>query len=92
MYLPRVCLTWLGTVIDRRILQNLCFSSCLIRAFIGYSNANYALSEVRNPVQTIKRAAPLALILVSVAYISVNVAYYAVVSKADILDSGTVAA
>lgn len=64
----------------------------VIWSFIGYSNANYALSEVQNPVRTIKRAAPIALSLVTTAYISVNIAYYAVVSKADILNSGTIAA
>ncbi|KAG6329931.1 hypothetical protein ID866_9160, partial [Astraeus odoratus] len=64
----------------------------VIWSYMGYSNANYALSEVQDPVRTIKRAAPLAMMLVTVVYILVNVAYYAVVSKADILDSGTIAA
>lgn len=62
------------------------------RSFVGYSNANYALSEVRNPVQTIKKAAPLALLLVTIFYMLVNVAYFAVVSKEDILSSGRVVA
>lgn len=47
---------------------------------------------MQNPVRTIKRAAPIALSLVTIVYISVNIAYYAVVSKADILNSGTIAA
>ncbi|KAI6107660.1 APC amino acid permease [Pisolithus croceorrhizus] len=64
----------------------------VIWSFIGYSNANYALSEVRNPVRTIRRAGSLAMSLVSIVYILVNIAYYAVVSKEDILDSGTIAA
>ncbi|KAI5995149.1 APC amino acid permease [Pisolithus albus] len=64
----------------------------VIWSFIGYSNANYALSEVRNPVQTIKRAGPLAMLLVTIVYVLVNIAYYAVVSKGDILESGTIAA
>lgn len=64
----------------------------VIWSFIGYSNANYALSEVRNPIQTIQRAAPLAMLLVTTVYVLVNIAYYAVVSKGDILESGTIAA
>ncbi|KAJ7206912.1 APC amino acid permease, partial [Mycena pura] len=56
-------------------------------SFIGYSNANYALSEVRDPVRTIKRAAPLAMTAVTLVYMFVNVAYFAVVSKDDILSS-----
>jgi len=57
------------------------------RSFIGYSNANYALSEVKDPVKTLKRAAPLAMFFVTSVYLLINVAYFAVVSKADILES-----
>ncbi|KAG1747703.1 APC amino acid permease [Suillus lakei] len=64
----------------------------VIWSYIGYSNANYALSEVRDPIRTIKRAAPLAMTLVAVAYLSVNIAYFAVISKQDMLGGGTMAA
>ncbi|KAG6827023.1 hypothetical protein H0H93_015923, partial [Arthromyces matolae] len=37
----------------------------VIWSFIGYSNANYALSEVKDPIRTIKRAAPLAMLFVT---------------------------
>lgn len=62
------------------------------RSFIGYSNANYALSEVRDPVRTIKRAAPLAMCLITLAYLLVNVAYFAVVPKEEVLSSGRIVA
>ncbi|KAF8137080.1 APC amino acid permease [Boletus edulis] len=64
----------------------------VIWSYMGYSNANYALSEVRDPVRTIKVAAPLAMSFVAFAYLSVNVAYFAVVSKADMLNGGTIPA
>ncbi|THH13249.1 hypothetical protein EW146_g6945 [Bondarzewia mesenterica] len=65
----------------------------VIWSFIGYSNVNYALSEVRNPVRTLKIAGPLAMGTVTIVYMLVNVAYFAAVPKADILTSGrTVAA
>ncbi|KAJ8586141.1 amino acid transporter [Rhizopogon salebrosus TDB-379] len=64
----------------------------VVWSYIGYSNANYALSEVRDPIRTIKRAAPSAMILVTLAYVAVNVAYFAVVSKQDMLEGGTMAA
>lgn len=64
----------------------------VIWSFIGYANANYALSEVRDPVRTIKRAAPLAMSAVTVVYMFVNVAYFAVVSKNDILGSRRIVA
>ncbi|KAF8438852.1 APC amino acid permease [Boletus edulis BED1] len=64
----------------------------VIWSYTGYSNANYALSEVRDPVRTIKVAAPLAMSFVAFTYVSVNVAYFAVVSKADMLNGGTIPA
>lgn len=47
---------------------------------------------MRNPVRTIKLAAPTAVLLVTMMYLLVNVAYYAVVDKEDILGSGRIAA
>jgi len=47
----------------------------VIWSYIGYSNANYALSETKNPVKTLKRAAPAALILVSILYMLTNVSH-----------------
>ena len=53
---------------------------------------NCALSEVRDPVRTIKRAAPLAMISVTVIYLLVNIAYFAVVPKEEILNGGRIVA
>ncbi|KAJ4483579.1 APC amino acid permease [Lentinula aciculospora] len=64
----------------------------VIWSFVGYSTANYALSEVRDPVRTIKRAAPMAMSAVTMVYIFVNIAYFAVVSKNDILGSKRIVA
>ncbi|KAJ4002297.1 APC amino acid permease [Lentinula boryana] len=64
----------------------------VIWSFVGYSTANYALSEVHDPVHTIKRAAPIAMSAVTMVYIFVNVAYFAVVSKNDILGSKRIVA
>jgi amino acid transporter len=43
----------------------------VIWSYIGYSNANYALSETGNPVRTFKIAAPLALGM-AILYMFVN--------------------
>ncbi|OJT02832.1 High-affinity methionine permease [Trametes pubescens] len=64
----------------------------VIWCFIGYSNANYALAEVRDPIRTIKRAAPLAMLSVTFVYMLVNIAYLAVVDKAEIVGSGRIVA
>ncbi|MBE3049516.1 amino acid permease, partial [Candidatus Bathyarchaeota archaeon] len=59
----------------------------VIWSYIGYSNANYALSETKNPVRTLKISAPLALALISVLYMLVNIAYFAAVPKEEIIAS-----
>ncbi|KAK5655204.1 hypothetical protein OQA88_6103 [Cercophora sp. LCS_1] len=57
----------------------------VIWSYIGYSNANYALSETKNPVRTLKIAAPLAIGVISILYMFVNIAYFAAVPKEEIL-------
>ncbi|KAJ5090843.1 hypothetical protein N7532_009527 [Penicillium argentinense] len=64
----------------------------VIWSFIGYSNANYVLSETKDPARTLKRAAPVAIVSVGILYMLVNIAYFAAVPKQEILDSGTVVA
>lgn len=59
----------------------------IIWSFIGYSNANYALSETKNPTRTLKFAAPLAMGTISILYMLANVAYFAAVSKQEMLTS-----
>lgn len=46
------------------------------------------MSEIRDPVRTMKRAAPTALMSIAVIYLFVNVSYFAVVEKSEILGSG----
>lgn len=64
----------------------------VIWSYIGYSNANYALAETRDPVRTLKRAGPLALILVAILYMLANIAYFAAVPKDEIISSGRILA
>ncbi|KAH8115936.1 amino acid transporter [Phellopilus nigrolimitatus] len=81
---------WAGTRFEANAFVTALYS--VSWSFVGYSNANYALSEVRDPVRTIKRAAPLAMLCVTLVYILVNISYFAVVSKEDILDGGRIVA
>lgn len=64
----------------------------VIWSFVGYSNANYALGEVRNPIKTLKFAAPSALIVLALIYLFVNIAYFAIVPKEVLKTSSTVLA
>lgn len=59
----------------------------VIWSFVGYSNVNYALGEVKNPVRTLRVAGPTALISIAIIYIFVNMAYYAVVPKEKLISS-----
>ncbi|KAJ7624315.1 APC amino acid permease [Mycena polygramma] len=81
---------WAGSRSDPNSLVTALYN--VIWSFIGYSNANYALSEVKDPVKTIKRAAPLAILSVAIVYMLVNIAYFGVVSKKDILGSRQIVA
>ena len=67
-------------------LVNITFS------YAGYENAFNVLGEIKDPIRTVKKAAPVALSLVSVLYIFCNVAYFAAIPKAEIFESKTVTA
>jgi amino acid transporter len=64
----------------------------VIWSYIGYSNANYAMSEMKNPIRTLKIAAPTAIAIVGVLYMLANIAYFAAVPKDEILSSGRILA
>lgn len=64
----------------------------VIWSFIGYSNVNYALGEVKNPIKTLKWAAPSSLIVVAIIYLFVNIAYFAIVPKELLKTSSTILA
>lgn len=55
-----------GTTSDANAIVAALYS--VIWSFIGYSNANYALRETKNPVRTLKIAAPTALTAIAVIY------------------------
>ncbi len=54
----------------------------IIFSYAGYTNAFNVVNKVKKPVQTIKKSAALALLLVAILYILANVAYLAAVPKA----------
>lgn len=64
----------------------------VIWSYIGYSNANYALSETKNPARTLKIAGPLALGGVAILYMLANIAYFAAVPREDLVGSGRILA
>ncbi|KAG1850205.1 amino acid transporter [Suillus subalutaceus] len=62
-------------------------------AYSGWSNVNYVMNNVRNPVRTLKISASLGLGICAVLYLLANVAYFSAATKMEIEESGvTVAA
>ena len=47
----------------------------VLYAYSGWENANYVLTEVRNAPTTLKRAAPIAIMIVTLLYVLANIAY-----------------
>ncbi|KAJ7755092.1 high affinity methionine permease [Mycena olivaceomarginata] len=61
-------------------------------AYSGWSNVNYVLNDVKNPIRTLKIAGPLGLSICAALYLLANVAYFAAASKAEIVKSSVTVA
>lgn len=65
----------------------------VLNAYAGWSNVNYVMNDVKDPVRTLKIAGPLGLAICAVLYLLANIAYFAAATKKEIRSSGvTVAA
>ncbi|KAI0162305.1 high affinity methionine permease [Xylariaceae sp. FL1272] len=64
----------------------------VLNSYAGWSNAMYVMNEVKNPVKTIKIAAPLGLTVCGIFYLLANVAYFAAATPAEVAASGTTVA
>ncbi|KAK7207300.1 amino acid permease-domain-containing protein [Myxozyma melibiosi] len=64
----------------------------IVYSYRGWENANYVISELDNPRRTLAVAAPLAIGGVMVLYVLANVAYFAVIPKAEVAHSGVIVA
>jgi len=56
-------------------------------SYAGLDNINNVLNEVKNPVETLKRVPPVALITACLLYVLINIAYLAVVPLEQIKQS-----
>ncbi|KAF5861198.1 hypothetical protein ETB97_000511 [Aspergillus alliaceus] len=64
----------------------------VLNSYSGWSNAAYVLNEIRNPVRTLKIAAPIGLFICGTLYVLANVAYYAAATPKEIANSGVTVA
>ncbi|OSD05039.1 amino acid transporter [Trametes coccinea BRFM310] len=64
----------------------------VLNAYAGWSNVNYVLNNVKNPVRTLKIAGPLGLGICAVLYLLANISYFAAATKEEITKSGVTVA
>lgn len=60
----------------------------VLHSYAGYANVNKVMSEVKNPVRTLKTVGPAALLTICVFYLLLNVAYFMVMPLDEIRESG----
>lgn len=85
----RTSLNWDGLWTDSRWEWQL-FSTALFKvlySFAGLENVNNVLNEVKNPIRTLKSAAPAALLLSFGLYLLINVAYFVAIPLDEIKQS-----
>ncbi|KZT62116.1 amino acid transporter [Calocera cornea HHB12733] len=64
----------------------------VLNAYAGWSNVNYVLNNVKNPVRTLKIAGPLGLGICFVFYLFANIAYFSAATPQQIKSSGVTVA
>ncbi|KAF1991844.1 amino acid transporter [Aulographum hederae CBS 113979] len=60
--------------------------------YSGYDTVNNVMDEVKDPIRTLKSAAPAAMLTIFIFYFLLNIAYFVVVPAADIKSSGELVA
>lgn len=53
-------------------------------SYAGYANVNNVMSEVKDPIRTLKTVAPAALLTIFIFYISLNLAYFTIMPLDEI--------
>lgn len=64
----------------------------IVFSYAGYANAFNVVNEIKNPIPTLKRNTSIGLIIVFVLYFLCNIAYFAVVPKAEFAEASQIAA
>lgn len=81
---------WEGSVWNWGIISTALFK--VFYSYAGLQNVNNVLNEVRDPVRTLRSAAPTALATACLLYLLINVAYFLVVPLDEIKESGELVA
>lgn len=81
---------WEGSVWNWGIISPALFK--VFYSYAGLENANNVMNEVRDPVRTLRSAAPTALVTTCLLYLLINVAYFLVLPLDEIKKSGELVA
>lgn len=77
---------WEGSVWNWGVISTALFK--VFYSYAGLQNVNNVLNEVRDPVRTLRSAAPTALVTICLLYLLINVAYFLVIPLDEIKESG----
>ncbi|KAH7170004.1 amino acid permease-domain-containing protein [Dactylonectria macrodidyma] len=64
----------------------------IVFSYAGYNNAFNVVNEIKNPIPTLRKNTSIALIIVTILYMLCNIAYFAVVPKAEFAEANEIAA
>ncbi|KAK7429075.1 hypothetical protein QQZ08_004290 [Neonectria magnoliae] len=64
----------------------------IVFSYAGYNNAFNVVNEIKNPIPTLRKNSSIALIIVFILYFFCNIAYFAVVPKAEFAEAKEIAA
>ncbi|KAK7408827.1 hypothetical protein QQX98_009013 [Neonectria punicea] len=64
----------------------------IVFSYAGYNNAFNVVNEIKNPIPTLRKNTSIALIIVFILYFFCNIAYFAVVPKAEFAEAKEIAA
>jgi amino acid transporter len=77
---------WAGSVWNLEVMTTALFK--VWYSYAGFDSVNNVLNEVKDPVRTLRSAAPAALMTACVLYLFVNIAYLLVIPLDEIKNSG----
>ncbi|KAI0783783.1 amino acid transporter [Abortiporus biennis] len=64
----------------------------VLNAYAGWSNVNYVLNNVKDPIRTLKISGPLGLGICAILYLLANIAYFSAASVQEIKKGGVTVA
>ena len=80
---------WAGQPLGFITLANAFYSG--LYSYAGWNALNFVTEEIRDPIRNMPRAIIISLTMITLIYVLVNVSYFAVLTKEEILASSAIA-